>query len=135
MERKGISPLIAAVLLIAFTMAVASLFAQWAPQLIKSAQGDTTNKSATIQRCSQNVMEVTQGNSTHVTVQQVAGESGVGNVSFTWFYQDAPPAQGYGTFDNSRQALRSSDGTNNNLDYIRIQPVNCEGSGVTTYSP
>jgi len=31
MNKKGISPLIAAVMLIAFTMAVGSIFAQWTP--------------------------------------------------------------------------------------------------------
>lgn len=45
--QKGISPLIAAVLLIAFTMAVAGLFAQWAPNLIQNVQEGTSEDART----------------------------------------------------------------------------------------
>lgn len=49
--RKGISPLIAAVLLIAFTMAVGSIFAQWAPNLLQGIQEGTTEDANRISSC------------------------------------------------------------------------------------
>ncbi|MBW6462350.1 MAG: hypothetical protein K0B07_04860 [DPANN group archaeon] len=41
MERKGVSPLIAAVLLIAFTMALTALLTAWVTQFTKTQQDDT----------------------------------------------------------------------------------------------
>ncbi|MFB6291843.1 MAG: archaellin/type IV pilin N-terminal domain-containing protein [Candidatus Nanohaloarchaea archaeon] len=138
MSRKGISPLIAAVLLIAFTMAVASLFAQWAPQLIKDAQGDTKNRSAEIQRCSGITIEVVNGDNESVTFQQTTGESPAGNVSVTWFYANEDPLQNITSIDSNRQAVtvtaKGNSGTiGNTLEEIRIQPTNCEGAATTTY--
>lgn len=57
-SRKGISPLIAAVLLIAFTMAVGSIFAQWAPNLLQSIQQDTSEDAVDITRASNLGLEI-----------------------------------------------------------------------------
>ncbi len=56
--RKGISPLIAAVLLIAFTMAVAGIFSQWAPNLIQSIQSETSQDAVDITRASKLGLEI-----------------------------------------------------------------------------
>ncbi len=139
MKRKGISPLIAAVLLIAFTMAVASLFAQWAPQLMEEAQGETKNQSGEIQRCSGIVMEVVSGNESHVTVQQQAGGTAVGNLSATWFYTDGTsPKQKYMNIDQARgvDSTNISDPSSvsaDTLDFIRINAIGCEGAPNTEY--
>ncbi len=138
MSRKGISPLIAAVLLIAFTMAVASLFAQWAPQLIQDAQGDTRNRSGEIQKCSQISYDVISGSNTSVTFQQVSGSDTAGEISVTWFYNDADPLQNTTTLTSNRgtgtvSSLGHSTSPGNDLDEIRIQPTNCEGAATTTY--
>ncbi|MFB6189983.1 MAG: archaellin/type IV pilin N-terminal domain-containing protein [Candidatus Nanohaloarchaea archaeon] len=135
MKRKGISPLIAAVLLIAFTMAVASLFAQWAPQLIKSAQGDTKNQSEQIQRCSGVIVEIQSGSSSSATIQQTSGDNPVGNLSVTWFYQSNSPAQTYVSIDSNRGVVQASSPGSGTLDEIRVNPVECEGAPVATYSP
>jgi flagellin-like protein len=58
--RKGISPLIAAVLLIAFTMAVGSIFAQWAPNLLQSTQQGVSDDVDQITGCNQARLEVSQ---------------------------------------------------------------------------
>ncbi|MFB6147930.1 MAG: archaellin/type IV pilin N-terminal domain-containing protein, partial [Candidatus Nanohaloarchaea archaeon] len=103
MKSKGISPLIAAVLLIAFTMAVASLFAQWAPQLIQNAQQGASNTSEEIQSCTGIVLEIKSAStSSGVTVQQVGGDIGVGNVSVTLFYETQDPVQRYITLSGNR---------------------------------
>ncbi len=141
MKRKGISPLIAAVLLIAFTMAVASLFAQWAPQLIEDAQGDTRNQSAELQRCSSITLDVISGDVNSTTFQQQTGEDAVGDVSVTWFYQDSDPIQDSIRLNSSRQAVTLEHGqsaTGNGarvLDEIRLQPTACEGAAATSYEP
>ncbi|MFB6190823.1 MAG: archaellin/type IV pilin N-terminal domain-containing protein [Candidatus Nanohaloarchaea archaeon] len=136
MKRKGISPLIAAVLLIAFTMAVASLFAQWAPQLIKSAQGDTKNQSQQIQRCSGLIIEFQSGGDGSATLMQTAGEEAVGNVSVTWFYDGGTVTQDYVDFTNNRDVVTASaTGQGSTPDEIRASPVNCQGAGEATYTP
>lgn len=57
-SRRGISPLIAAVLLIAFTMAISSIFAQWAPNLIQNVQQDTSQQRVDISRASNLGLEI-----------------------------------------------------------------------------
>lgn len=137
MKSKGISPLIAAVLLIAFTMAVASLFAQWAPQLIKSAQGDTKNKSDEIQKCSAQTVDILDADEDNATVQQTTGDSAIGNVSVTWYFDSKDPIQQY-TDINSNRKVKSINNTldaSGSLSELRITPVDCEGAGVSTYEP
>lgn len=41
MIRKGISPLIAAVMLLAFAMAIGGIFSEWSGQLVQSSTDDT----------------------------------------------------------------------------------------------
>lgn len=137
MSRKGISPLIAAVLLIAFTMAVASLFAQWAPQLIKSAQGDTKNQSEQIQKCSGAIVSFQSANTSQVTLQQTSGNNAVGNVSVTWFYSDGTtPKQAYADIGSTRGFDTVTTGSyGSGLDEIRAQPLECQGAPTATYTP
>ncbi|MDY6771549.1 MAG: archaellin/type IV pilin N-terminal domain-containing protein [Candidatus Nanohaloarchaea archaeon] len=52
MNRKGISPLIAAVLLIAFTMAVAAILTAWVTTFTKQTTGQVGNKSQRLVACS-----------------------------------------------------------------------------------
>ncbi|MFB6190824.1 MAG: archaellin/type IV pilin N-terminal domain-containing protein [Candidatus Nanohaloarchaea archaeon] len=139
MKRKGISPLIAAVLLIAFTMAVASLFAQWAPQLIKSAQGDTKNQSQQIQRCSGLGIEIVQADLSStpasITIQQTRGDSAIGNLSVTWFYSSGP-IQNYTMVSSPRDtSVVDGDGSGGSISEVQVTPVNCQGAAPVTYTP
>jgi len=139
MKRKGISPLIAAVLLIAFTMAVASIFAQWAPQLIQDAQGQTSEDAKAIQRCSNIVLDISRGNVTHATVQQTQGKSAVGNFTATWFYENAAPVQKSTDLTGSnRNVTQISNGKGSGygtLTRIEAQPTDCKGAPVDEYEP
>jgi len=137
MKRKGISPLIAAVLLIAFTMAVASIFAQWAPQLIQDAQGDTTERAQEIQACSDITMEIISADAGTATVQQKTGNNAAGNVTVTWFYDGASqPDQQLREFNSSRQAVQFDGGNSSNtLDRLEVDLNDCEGASTTTYEP
>lgn len=136
MKRKGISPLIAAVLLIAFTMAVASIFAQWAPQLIQDAQGDTSDRAQEIQACSDITLEVISADGSDATIQQKTGDNAAGNVTVTWFYSDgSDPVQQKREFNSTREAVKYSDGTGGTLDRLEVDLNNCEGASTTTYEP
>lgn len=138
MDRKGISPLIAAVLLIAFTMAVASIFAQWAPQLIKNAQGDTRDDANEIQSCSSILINIPNGNETHATLSQTGGTEAIGNVTLTWFYDSSNPVQTNVEINNTRgtaQKTNGKSGSYGTLDYIRATPKDCKGSSTAEYSP
>lgn len=56
--EKGMSPLIAAVLLIAFTMSLAVLFGPWATQLVQDTQEGTSRQAADITRASSLGIEI-----------------------------------------------------------------------------
>lgn len=143
MKRKGISPLIAAVLLIAFTMAVASIFAQWAPQLIQNAQGDTVNQSQEIQSCSSIILEFQSGSNNSATIQQTGGSTNAGPITTTWYYGDQGPIQnntksvdstrGFVSYDDVSSWASSTVG--NNLERIEAQPTNCDGAAPAVYTP
>jgi flagellin-like protein len=139
MKKKGISPLIAAVLLIAFTMAVASLFAQWAPQLIQNAQGDTSNRTETIQQCSGVTLSFQEANTQNATIVQSTGSEPAGNVTVTWFYDSNDPVRKYAELNGAGSAKRlTTEGTTSpgwTLNEVRGAAVNCEGAGSANYKP
>ena len=118
-------------------MAVASLFAQWAPQLIQNAQGDTTERTETIQQCSDITLSFVNTNTQNATIQQSSGSNGVGNVSVTWFYEDSNPVQRYANLTGSGDAVRltTNTDTSNVLTEIQGQALECEGAGAATYTP
>lgn len=140
MKRKGISPLIAAVLLIAFTMAVASIFAQWAPQLLQDAQGDTSDRAQEIQECSDITMEVS-GNTENATIQQKTGNNPAGNLTVTWFYTDgtSPEQNTTASIDSSRGVVKATGGSTSAdadaLDRIEVDLTDCEGASSAEYDP
>jgi flagellin-like protein len=141
MKRKGISPLIAAVLLIAFTMAVASIFAQWAPQLIQDAQGDTSDRAQEIQSCSDITLDVITANTENTTIQQKTGDNAAGNLTVTWYYTDGTsPAQNSSVeLTTSREAVKVTGGDSaagsDALDRVEVDLTDCEGASTTTYEP
>ena len=130
--------MIAAVLLIAFTMAVASIFAQWAPQLVKNAQDDTSNKTEDISRCSGLIFDVTSGNVTHATVKQETGKEAIGDFTVTWHYTDANAVQTTGSISSKRGITtvnNSEDSSYGTLEEIEANPTACEGSSSASYTP
>jgi len=59
-SNKGISPLIAAVLLIAFTMTIATLVGPWASNLIIDSQEATTQDTENLLKASESRIEIAQ---------------------------------------------------------------------------
>lgn len=131
MKRKGISPLIAAVLLIAFTMAVASIFAQWAPQLMEDAQGDTSEQAQNIQSCSDRTLDLNVDTSDNsATITQTGGSEGIGNMTVTFYYDTADPTQQTVEIplNESRGVATASGDSANTLTEVQVNPIDCEGA-------
>jgi flagellin-like protein len=146
MKRKGISPLIAAVLLIAFTMAVASIFAQWAPQLMEDAQGDTTDRANEIQDCSDRTLDISSndGGDT-VIIQQTGGTEGIGNLTATFYYESGSAQQNstvannsanYSDIEESRgiTTLYNPDDSRT-VTEVQVQPTDCQGAPAASWEP
>lgn len=88
MSRKGVSPLIATVLLIAFALGVGSIFAQWAPELIQSTQSGISEQSDNIIKATDSGLDIVSAsydyNSGNVSIVfQNTGESDLSNLTVT----------------------------------------------------
>jgi len=89
MKRKGISPLIAAVLLIAFTISVGGIFAEWSGELATSSTNDNSEAQQKILDCTSMSIEIVEikqdyaNNDLNVTLRSSNGA--VGNVSVRAF--------------------------------------------------
>jgi flagellin-like protein len=58
MKRKGISPLIAAVMLLAFAMAIGGLFSEWSGELVESSTQDASDTQNEVLDCSARTIEI-----------------------------------------------------------------------------
>ena len=91
MNKKGISPLIAIVLLIAFTVAVGSLLSAWLGTLSGTQMEKTGEISEKQILCSRSVMDITQvkfGTISNVTLRHTHGTEKLYNFTIT-FIDDA----------------------------------------------
>ncbi|MCJ7450243.1 MAG: hypothetical protein MUP58_00710 [Candidatus Nanohaloarchaeota archaeon QJJ-9] len=91
MKRKGISPLIAAVLLIAFTMAVAAILTAWVTQFTQDTTGAVGNESERVIQCSYAGLSIYDAvnDSGNLTVSVAnTGTQDMSNVSITAFMED-----------------------------------------------
>lgn len=81
---KGISPLIAAVLLIAFVMAIGGLFSEWSGKLVAGQTSDTSDSQQEVLDCSSRTIEVeileTGPNNNWVNLTLQADGGGLGEV-------------------------------------------------------
>lgn len=89
MPRKGISPLIAAVLLIAFTISIGGIFAEWSGSLISDSTDDNTEAQQELLDCSSMQIEFVDINedyaSNNLIVTLRSDNGAVGNVSVRAF--------------------------------------------------
>lgn len=58
MQRKGISPIVSSVLLLAVALTVVSIFSGWAPNIIRTATDETTNQTEQTINCNRAGVEV-----------------------------------------------------------------------------
>lgn len=138
MKRKGISPLIAAVLMIAFTMAIASLFSGWIQQTQSDTQEDVNEQRDKTLSCNRLGIEINedQTDAQDVFVRQTRGDDPIGNISVQWTYTGSTnPAQGYVNITSQSGFDTSSAGdSNGNLESVTATSLQC-GSVSDTYEP
>ncbi|MFB6245661.1 MAG: archaellin/type IV pilin N-terminal domain-containing protein [Candidatus Nanohaloarchaea archaeon] len=128
--RKGISPLIAAVLMIAFTMAVASLFSGWIQDLQSSTQKDVSDAKDEAISCTEYDIEIDRGTSNETRIVQNSGPDGIGNLSVIWTYTDNTAAQRSYAYINTSRGFdtvnTTASGTDSApLDEIQVSSLNC----------
>lgn len=89
MLSKGISPLIAAVLLIAFTISVGGIFAEWSGSLAKDATQDNSETQKQILDCTSMKIEIVDINqdysNSNLDVTLRSDNGAVGNISVRAF--------------------------------------------------
>lgn len=89
MPRKGISPLIAAVLLIAFTISIGGLFAEWSGALFEDSTQDNREAQQEILDCSSMKIEIVDidedYSNSNLNVTLRSDNGAVGNVTVTAF--------------------------------------------------
>lgn len=55
---KGVSPIVASVLLLAVTLSVASIFSGWGPSIVKTVTQSTSNQTETTINCNEAAVEI-----------------------------------------------------------------------------
>lgn len=137
MSKKGISPLIASVLLIAFVMAIASIFATFATNVVDQPRQETVERSQQLTRCSNAIVTVEEGDASGVTLRQSQGDSPVANMSVIFQYDGSQsPIQKYSQINSRRGIVEvdsgvSSPGTKE-LSSVTVSVVDQDGSGCST---
>ncbi len=94
--RKGISPLIATVLLIAFTVAVAGIISMWLTTFTSTSVEDVGERSSTELYCTYGGISVSDlrfCNSRLSGIIRNTGQVDVGNITLQIIFQNATPAQ------------------------------------------
>ncbi len=81
--RKGVSPLIAAVLLIAFTMAVAAILTAWVTTFTQEQTAQVGNQSEQVISCSGGVIDILDTNHDSENDELYITIANVGNVDFS----------------------------------------------------
>lgn len=131
MGKKGISPLIATVLLIAFTMAIAGMMATWATSFVSTKMAETQNQTDIT--CSGNFNVDARVNGTAgFAVVDVASS----NLNLTtwkgYAYYDDPVNNQIVTLSDSTMGMRTGDSwtfrfnvTVANPRYLKISASNC----------
>lgn len=137
--RKGISPLIASVLLIAFVMAIASIFATFATNVVDQPRQETVERSQQLTQCSSAIVEVEEGNASEITLRQSQGDNPVANISVISQFEDRSPIQNYTQIDTRRGITELETGLSfdpsdepGNLTKVTSSIVDQEGPGCST---
>ena len=129
MNRKGISPIIASVLLLAVSISVVGIFSGWAPQLAQQVVGETENSTLSTLNCNDAGLEIRSAfyndsaNDTTVTMRN-SGSENLPNVDIALY--DANDL-----IINQSSELNYSSGE---LNDTSLNPVYEEPSYIEAYS-
>ncbi|MFB6214170.1 MAG: archaellin/type IV pilin N-terminal domain-containing protein [Candidatus Nanohaloarchaea archaeon] len=95
--RKGVSPIVASVLLLAVTLSVASIFSGWGPNIVRTVTQSTQNQTETTINCNQASVDITSakyytGDNTSVVVRNT-GTSDLDQLQISTWKNDLPMNQ------------------------------------------
>lgn len=125
-QRKGVSPIIAAVLLVAVSLSVVGIFSGWAPQLIQTLTDETTNTTQNRIECDRGSIEIMSaaesGDDTVVTVRN-RGRTDL-NVSVAGFSGEILQNSSYKTISQGQAETINLSGTTS-LDQINAFTEEC----------
>lgn len=134
---KGISPLISAVLLIAFTMAIAALFGQFAPSVFNEPTNEAENQTEQLTRCNDVTVEIvdvntdTEDNKIRASIEQVTGNAPFSEFSAAFYFQENPPLTtegNLGGIGDVQQVSVSPSETDPVLERVRVSSIGCQGA-------
>lgn len=137
MSNKGVSPLIASVLLIAFVMAIASLFASFATDVFNQPTKETTERANELTRCSSAIVQVDDtSNASEIFLSQTNGDNPVANMSVITQFNGGGAIQNYTSID-TRSGFTTLDtgvptDANTSINKITISVVDQEGEGCSS---
>ncbi len=119
--RKGISPLIATILMIAFVMAIATLFAQWYPSLMDNAMEGQRDTAQELNECSQlrYTIATVREDTGAAVLKQEQGDQPVGVVQTTYYLTN-------GNIDQYRvniTGVRGIKAVSNDPDWSGVDPT------------
>ncbi|MFP4116421.1 MAG: archaellin/type IV pilin N-terminal domain-containing protein [Candidatus Aenigmatarchaeota archaeon] len=134
-DSKGISPLIAAVLLIAFTMTIAAILATWAQSFGEERLGEATERGEEAVECPRLSMDIQSASWTNDHIEATVYNSMTENASNIRFvvYEDDSPTQldltedieiESGGFEEVTSEDDSDVGTPDRLD-LQVNPGQC----------
>jgi flagellin-like protein len=128
-KSKGISPLVAVIMLIAFTMIVAGILAGWATRfateqrsvLEKCVRANIVIKRATYASTNISIMLYNAGTVPLTNFQvQVTYDSAGPLMPDTWTVYDTIEANSFETYTHNL--------TNQSVDYLEIRSIECQGA-------
>ncbi len=112
-SEKGISPLIAAVLLIAFTMTIAAILATWAQTFGEERLGEAGERGEEVVECGRLNLEIESASYNNDIVEDVViwnrGPNDVGDISFV-VYDDGPNMFDDVSYTDNGDEVRISSG-------------------------
>ncbi|MFB6166648.1 MAG: SUMF1/EgtB/PvdO family nonheme iron enzyme, partial [Candidatus Nanohaloarchaea archaeon] len=133
-SRKGISPLVAAVLLMAFTISVAGLFGQWVPNLLQDTTDQVSSRADRITNCGEarvKLYEVRQMGDGEIKFSfQVKGDTELENFTAALFNEDgrarSEVIQTSGLSNNDVETVSlSSPDTGKRYTELQLSSNNC----------
>ncbi len=140
MNRKGISPLIAAVLMIAVTMSMAAIITGWAPALAESLTQSTEEQATNVVNCNRANVQIEEASydstNSEVKVAVYNPSSTRLNITGTAFDSDGFPISsndtGVNVTSGSYETLVIS-GVDNQPGEVTAQSVECSSEAQDTY--
>lgn len=135
-HSKGVSPLIAAVLLIAFTLSVAGLFSSWVPDLLQGLQSGTGEDASDLLESSRAGLSVDsavvdRGSGNTSVVFRNSGEVELGNFTVTARVGEDYVQRGVDSVLDTNDIVSVELNTSSSPDLVRVDSEELDVSAET----